>query len=449
MANSHLFNVRSALRKATYGYDDTRTPRKPNWSEIECEFLLQEIQKNITIIRSRKPDGCGSRKTNKADMWYKMSIGLHSRRPAVTRSVRDLKDKWKKLQFMAKQQVARARANASTRRTPDGLIEIPKLVYKVMEARGQDPGKLGFCFIAAQGNLNNSSHGSNQQVYVPVEQDASNVELGGEIIKEEDTNDQAESPFSIQIQNAVSLAPGYNQTDQEMIHVPIVTSVASTSSMLAVPVSLEKAGSSVSQADHGSSTFSSRQVIQNKPPKIMASHNNFRMYNQRTARPVKSTNRQRSFNNDLGNNSNRRINCNNTGLDQQLHIEDNTQVTNSHQLNNSFASLSDIQNDRSLENNTFHVSHTSCPSTIATQSEEPSASYQNSVGESSQMPHQRICPKGLMGHICDDQVIELQREVLREERNKICLEKELLKMQREKVKLELILLRQKINEHHQ
>ena len=148
MSNSHVFNVRSALRKNTFA----RTPRKPNWSEVECEFLLQEIQKNISVIRSRKPDGCGSRKSHKADMWYKMCLGLHNKRPTVTRSMRDLKDKWKKLQFMAKQHITRVRTSATANRTPDGHIQIPKLVFRVMEARGQDPEKLGYCYVASNMN---------------------------------------------------------------------------------------------------------------------------------------------------------------------------------------------------------------------------------------------------------------------------------------------------------
>lgn len=102
--------------------------RKPNFTDAEKLFLVQQYELYKPILSSRLCDGVTNR--HKQDIWLKITAELNARNPHVDRTTKDVKKKWENLATQARKEMIDYRQSLGT----SAVITPPSAItMKVLE----------------------------------------------------------------------------------------------------------------------------------------------------------------------------------------------------------------------------------------------------------------------------------------------------------------------------
>ncbi|XP_031549503.1 nuclear apoptosis-inducing factor 1-like [Actinia tenebrosa] len=84
--------------------ENIRSKRKPNFTEMENLFLIEEFEKNKEVLRSKINSTEMNRQ--KLAVWQSICVALNTKNPLVRRSVDEVRRKWKNMVTIARKDTA-------------------------------------------------------------------------------------------------------------------------------------------------------------------------------------------------------------------------------------------------------------------------------------------------------------------------------------------------------
>ncbi|KAL3881335.1 hypothetical protein ACJMK2_027787 [Sinanodonta woodiana] len=198
--------------------------RKPNWSETEQLFLIQQYEHFKDVLRMRSADGNTNRR--KRVIWQRIANGLNARNPYLIRSANEVRRKWKNLVTISRRELHEtelAARNGVERPLP---TVAKRVLYIYGEYQDWDPS------LATGGNEESDLYRVVQKFHEPAME-----------IKMEPINDEDSALQVLEVQESSILPSLVTNEDTS-------TSGATSSPQSPIPTAISSSMSNFSQHNH-------------------------------------------------------------------------------------------------------------------------------------------------------------------------------------------------------
>lgn len=139
--------------------ESAESKRKPNFTDSEKLFLVQQYERHKRTLSSRLCDGVTNR--HKQEIWQQITDELNRRNHHVDRTTKDVKKKWENLATQARKEMIDYRQNAAAGASASMIVPPSAITMKVLELLDDAPipsKTNGFAKLELDGEDSNEDH---------------------------------------------------------------------------------------------------------------------------------------------------------------------------------------------------------------------------------------------------------------------------------------------------